>query len=260
MKRIITLLAVLAASITVAHAQADTVMTVDVKGEGLNVNIAGLSVTLQGDKNANKEKSNQRRRSPYRSNVFGLRCGVTRLADTEYSGNWVNQGDFLCLSGKSNTMGIEPLSWDISLDRRGITWVNFGTDCTWEKYHFFNPITLMNDENGKLMPQKIDGEIAKNKMNLFYFGTSLGFSVEVKRVKLGVKASPEILCFAQAKYKNPEKHTAELQGLNPVRLKLGMTMMMDVFGVYVDYGLTPMFKPDVGSEAKMFSMGLKFGF
>ena len=97
MKRIITLLAVLAASITVAHAQADTVMTVDVKGEGLNVNIAGLSVTLQGDKNANKEKSNQRRRSPYRSNVFGLRWGVTRLADTEYSGNWVNQGDFLCL-------------------------------------------------------------------------------------------------------------------------------------------------------------------
>lgn len=48
--------------------------------------------------------------------------------------------------------------------------------------------------------------------------------------------------------------------MNPIRLKAGVTMMVDVFGLYVDYGLTPVFKEDTGNDTHMASIGVKVGF
>ena len=47
MKRIIILFATMAIALN-AHAQTDSLVTVDTKGDGLNFNIAGFSVKLEG--------------------------------------------------------------------------------------------------------------------------------------------------------------------------------------------------------------------
>ena len=47
MKRIIIFFATMAIALS-AHAQTDSLVTVDTKGDGLNFNIAGFSVKLEG--------------------------------------------------------------------------------------------------------------------------------------------------------------------------------------------------------------------
>ena len=110
MKRIIILFATMAIALN-AHAQTDSLVTVDTKGDGLNFNIAGFSVKLEG-KEEKKKKQNYR---PYSTNTLGIKWGVTRLTDSPYYGNWTDQGDFLRLSGKSNSLSIEPISCHLRL-------------------------------------------------------------------------------------------------------------------------------------------------
>lgn len=255
MKRIITLIAILAIS-AAAHAQTDSLMTVD--NEGINFNVAGFSVTLGGKADPVKTKN---RYKPYGTNVFGIKWGVTRMTDSPYYGRWADMGDFLNLSGKSNSLTIEPISWNVALDRRRITWVQVGISCTWDNYHFFNPKTLMNNEDGYLMPYHLDGKVKKTTMNTFYLGASMGLAFRVGNVKIGANATPEILCYAESRYKDPKKHHTEIQGLSPVRIKVGATMMVDYwFGVYMDYSLNPVFKEGTGNDAHMASIGIKLGF
>ncbi|MBR2064558.1 MAG: hypothetical protein IJ971_07685 [Bacteroidales bacterium] len=254
MKRIITLLAILAIS-AAAHAQTDSLMTVN--NEGLNLNVAGFSVTLGGKAEPVKAKKRYR---PYGTNVFGIKWGVTRMTDSPYYGRWDGMGDFLNLSGKSNSLSIEPISWNVALDRKRITWIQVGANLTWDNYHFFNPKTLLNNQEGYLMPYHLEGKVKKTTMNTFYLGASFGLGFRIGNIKLGANATPEVLCYAESRYRNPKKSSTEIQGLNPIRLKAGVTMMVDVFGLYVDYGLTPVFKDGTGNDAHMASIGLKLGF
>ena len=254
MKRIITLLAILAIS-AAAHAQTDSLMTVD--NEGLNLNVAGFSVTLGGKAEPVKAKKRYR---PYGTNVFGVKWGVTRMTDSPYYGRWDGMGDFLNLSGKSNSLSIEPISWNVALDRKRITWIQVGVNLTWDNYHFFNPMTLLNNQEGYLMPYHLEGKVKKTTMNTFYLGAAFGLGFRIGNVKLGANATPEVLCYAESRYRNPQKSSTEIQGLNPIRLKAGVTMMVDFFGLYVDYGLTPVFKEGTGNDAHMASIGIKLGF
>lgn len=255
MKRIIILFATMAIALN-AHAQTDSLVTVDTKGDGLNFNIAGFSVKLEGK----DEKQNIRPYS-YSASTLGIKWGVTRLTDSPYYGNWADQGDFLSLSGKSNSLSIEPIVCHLRLDRNGIVWINTGICATWDNYHFFNPITLVNNDKDNLMPQHIEGDIKRTQMNTFYLGASFGLAFRIGDVRIGANATPEVLCYSESRYKTVDKvkHKTEIQGLNPVRLKVGATMTLDWFGVYVDYGLSPMFKKGTGNDARMVSIGLKVG-
>lgn len=258
MKRIITLLAILVMA-TAAHAQTDSLMTVNTTDSGLNFNIAGFSVTLEGKDEPKKDKKPRYR--PYGTNVFGIKWGATRLTDSPYYGNWAGMGDFLNLSGKSNSLTIEPISWHVRLDRKAIVRFQVGINGTWDNYHFFNPKTLLNDKDGFLMPHHINGDVTKNMLNAFYLGASMGLSFRVGNMKIGANANPELLCYAESVFKSKDhkKTKSEVQGLNPVRLKVGATMMINWFGIYVDYGLTPVFKKDIGNDANMVSLGIKIG-
>ena len=65
--------------------------------------------------------------------------------------------------------------------------------------------------------------------------------------------------FNNAGYEGKEKYKNEIDGLTPFRLKLGATMIIDWMGVFVDYGMHPIFKTGAGNDAKMISFGLKVG-
>ena len=111
------------------------------------------------------------------------------------------------------------------------------------------------------MPMHIEEGIKRTQMNAFYLGAFFGLAFRIGDVKIGANASPEVLCYSESRYRTTEKvrHKTEIQGLNPVRLKVGATMMMDCLGVYVDYSLNPIFKEGSGNDARMVSIGLKVG-
>lgn len=90
-----------------------------------------------------------------------------------------NGRGFLNLSGKSDSLSIEPISWHVALDRKRITWVQVGANLTWDNYHFFNPKTLLNNPEGYLMPYNLDGKVKKTTMNTFYFGATFGLGFRV---------------------------------------------------------------------------------
>lgn len=257
MKHIITLLATLTIAMS-AYAQTDSLVIIEPKGDGLNLNIAGFSVTLEGNSESQTEKQRYR---PYGTYVLSAKWGVTRLTDSPYYGNWADQGDFLNLSGKSNTLSIEPISWEVRLDRKRIVWLKTGLIGTWDNYHFYNPITLVNNDKGYLMPLHLEKDIKRTKMNSFYLGASLGLAFRLGNVKIGANVTPEILCYCETRYRTADKakYKTEIQGLSPVRVKVGATMMIDWLGIYVDYGLSPVFKEGTGNDARIVSVGLKVG-
>lgn len=255
MKRIITLITALMIAFS-ANAQKDSLMTVTQQNDGLNLNIAGFSVTLKG-----KEKKKKERYKPYGMNLFGIKFGSTQMLDSPYYGNWDNQGDFLNLSRKSFCIGLEPISWNVVLDRKKIVWVQMGISGTWHHYRFRNPVTLVNDKDGHLMPLTLGEDIKKTKMDTYYMGAVLGLAFRIGQVKLGVNATPEALIYSETRYRTvgKEKYKNEIDGLTPFRLKLGATMIIDWMGVFVDYGMHPIFKTGAGNDAKMISFGLKVG-
>ena len=63
-----------------------------------------------------------------------------------------------------------------------------------------------------------------------------------------------------SKYKNPQKTVYQVKGLNSVRSRVSLCTNWEGFGLYVDYSLTPLFKPGVGNDTHTLSFGCRFGF
>ena len=62
-----------------------------------------------------------------------------------------------------------------------------------------------------------------------------------------------------AKYKNPRKTVYQINGVNPFRSRLSLSTNWEGYGFYIEYTLTPLFKPGTGNDTQALSIGCRFG-
>lgn len=263
MKRILTLLAVLATAVA-AHAQTDSLVTFDTQGNQLELSIAGFNISLGNDAEETYTDAityHEPRRKKVTTNVLGVGFGGMVLTPSAYYGPWEGSKDFLDISpGNSTRIDLEVMSWTVPLDNRGISYYRGGTMFSYDRYRFKDNITLINDGEGRLMPLEIDGNVKTTKLMTNYWGLNMGFGFKLNKVMILVQGTAELLTKSSVKYKNPKKNVHEVNGLNPFRSRISLSTTWDGYGFYIDYTLTPLFKTGVGNDTSAISLGCRLGF
>lgn len=261
MKRTIILLALIA-SASAAHAQTDSLVTFDTKGSNLGISIAGFNISLgEEDKEEYVDEYiyHEPRKKTVTANLLGIGFGCVALTAMPYYGPWKDEKDFLDYP-VNERFDIEATSWTVSLDSRGRFYCKMGLLASFDSYYFTDNITLWNDESGTLMPLPISGNVKTSKLRANYSGMTLGLGFKVNKMMLMLSGTAEILTKASVKYKNPKKTVYQIRGVNPVRSRLSFSSNWEGFGLYVDYSLTPLFKPGTGNDTHSLSFGCRFGF
>lgn len=263
MKRIITLI-LAASAASAAYAQTDSLVTFNTKGETLGISVAGFTISL--GENGKEEYIDEYiyhepRKKALTANLLGFGFGSMALTSMPYYGPWEDEQDFLDIyPGSSLRFDLEVASWTLSLDQRGRFYYKMGLLASFDSYRFTNNVTLDNDESGRLMPVPVEGKVKKSKLRARYYGVTMGVGFKLNKAIVMLSGTAEMLSNASVKYKNPEKTVYQIKGLNTVRSRISLSTNWEGFGLYVDYSLTPLFKPESGNDTRSLSLGCRFGF
>lgn len=263
MKRIITLLAVLATSVA-AHAQTDSLVVFDTQGDKLGISIAGFNISLGENADTGSAIDNFLFPAPSRrkvtTNFLGWGLGGMVLTPSPYYGPWEGQKDILDVYPSNSTrIDIGVVNWTIPLDRRGISYCRVGTMFSYDSYRLRDNITFENNPEGELMPIPLDGQLKQTRLKANYWGLNMGLGFKISKVMFMVQGTAELLTKSAVKYKNPRKTVYQINGVNPFRSRLSLSTNWEGYGFYIEYTLTPLFKPGTGNDTQALSIGCRFG-
>ena len=258
MKRIITLLAALAIA-SAAHAQTDSLVVFDTQGDNLGISIAGFNITL-GDDGSSSSKSAKPKVKRVTTNFAGLSFGANAFTYHPNYGNWAGENQFMTDNTNGWRFGVEAFGIQVSLDRNRKVFLKASLNSTVDRYRFNNAMTLVNDENGALMPEPLSGTVKKSKMLAGYLGIGAGLGFKISKVLLMLDFNTDLLTGSYVKYKNPGKTQYDISGLSNIRYRTGVAATVFGFGIYADYALTPLYREDVGNHGQVLSIGIRCGF
>ena len=259
MKRIITLLAALAIA-SAAHAQTDSLVVFDTQGDNLGISIAGFNITLGDDGSSSSSKAAKPKVKRVTTNFAGLSFGANAFTYHPNYGNWAGENQFMTDNTSGWRFGVEAFGIQVSLDRNRKVFLKASLNSSIDRYRFTNAMTLINDENGVLMPEPLSGTVKASKMIASYLGIGAGFGFKISRVLVMFDFNTDMLTSSYVKYKNPGKTQYNISGLNNIRYRTGVSATVSGFGIYADYALTPLYRESVGNDGQVLSIGIRCGF
>ena len=254
MKRILTLLALIATA-SAAHAQTDSLVVFDTQGDNIEISIAGFDITLSDNEKDEKPKVKR-----VTTNFISISLGYNVLTQKPNYGNWAGEQNFMTDNTHGWRLGCEPFSVQVSLDRRKSIFLRAALNTYVDNYRFKTPMTLINDKDGNLLTQDIEGKVKKSRISTGYIGLCAGMGFKISRLLLMFDFNADLLTKSVAMYKNPKKTMYDISGFNNVRYKVGASATINGFGIYVDYSLTPLFREGVGNDGNVISLGTRWGF
>ena len=256
MKRIITLFAALAMA-SAAYAQTDSPVVFDTQGEKLGISVAGFNISIGEDDSSSSVQKPKR----VSTNFAGISYGINVLTQEQNYGNWADEANFMTDNIGAGRLGIEALGVQVSLDRKGNVFFKTSLNASIDMYRFKKAMTLINEDDGALMPEPISGVVKKSKMVTTYVGVGAGFGFKLSRsVKLTLDFNVDALTSSYVKYKNPDKTKYSINGFNNIRYRTRASISLSDFGIYADYSLTPLFREGVGNDGRVLSIGICAGF
>lgn len=193
------------------------------------------------------------------SPVSKLRLGMNVLTDCDYASYPSSVQGFLNITPvRSASVAAEFLNISAYLDRSRDVIFSAGLQAICNNYVFADKVSLYMDGNRKIMPYVLDGNIRKSKLTACYLGipVSLTFRLD-RKVQLEVGGYVNYLLDAYTKYKKPINRNS-IGGLNQMQAGLSANVTYDGFGVYMEYGLTPLFDLRNGPEAHTMTLGILF--
>lgn len=193
------------------------------------------------------------------SPVSDLRLGMNVLTDCDYSSYPSSAQGFLNITPvKSASVAAEFLNISAYLDRSRDVIFSAGLQAVCNNYVFADKISLYMNSDRMIMPYVVDGYVRKSKLTACYLGipVSLTFRLD-RKVQLEVGGYVNYLLNAYTKYKKPINRNS-IGGLNQVQAGISANVTYDGFGVYMEYGLTPLFNLRNGPEAHTMTLGILF--
>lgn len=195
--------------------------------------------------------------------AFPMHFGWTTLTNINYKGAWATgeQSNFLIFNtGKNFVYGLQLVGMDI---RYGALSVNLGLRWTFMDFTFKDYRTSFKQIGNSFVPYYIDEEnpsynYKKSKIHASYFGIPLRVSLNFGKATIYGGASIEYLVGGFAKYKQPKVKTQMKELFNPIRASIEGGFSYANLGVFVQYGLTPLFPANL-SDARTLTFGLLLG-
>ena len=199
--------------------------------------------------------------------AFPMYFGASALVGTNYKGEWtaVNNTHFLDMrTAKNFVYGLQLADLRI---RYNALDVSLGLRWTFMDFTFADSsITLRQAESplGKVyFPTPIAAETStydgrKSKIHASYFGIPLRVGVNLGKVSVYAGASAELLTGGYTTYKRPRYREQCREVFNPFRATVEGGFSYGSLGVFVMYGLTPLFQESL-SDARTLTFGFLLG-
>lgn len=246
MKKMILTLAVLASAVTAVSAQ-DREIDLEQLDNLNKIEITGADARVEANLGL----------------VFPMYFGTSILSGIDYKGDWASYGamDFLQMrSAKNFVYGLQIASLNISYEALD---VSLGLRWTFMDFAFKDPRFTLRPVNKVYLPTAIEQEnpaydFNKSKIHASYFGIPLRVGVNFGKAKVYVGGSVELLTNGYTKYKRP-KNRQQAKGIfNPFRATVEGGFAWGGLGIFVMYGLTPLF-PDTLSDTRTVTLGVTLG-
>jgi hypothetical protein len=178
------------------------------------------------------------------------------------------QNDFMELNyGKSITVNLNIMEWAFSNEANNFGLVT-GLGFSFMDYTFDKPITIEKREgDGLLMPVDLNPEgLKKSKLHITYITAPLILEVKTplrmgsSRLSLaaGVVGGVNIGSHTKYKYKDDKEKSRSNFNLNQFKYDLTGRIGFGDFTVFVNYGMTPLFKDGRGPELYPVTFGFSF--
>lgn len=158
-----------------------------------------------------------------------------------------------------------PRSWYFSTDlvsvgihgrANGTPFFDTGIRLSYYNYRLDDGRALTITDSG--IPQFVDGSIYdKSKFKLTYLGVPVTMGMRIKRnFRISATATFDMLVDARNKVKTP-KYKTRLNDLNPYRTSLEIAVHGSECGMFVNYGLTSIYKESSGLDAHTLTIGVR---
>lgn len=221
--------------------------------------VAGFGLTLGRASDTETGKHREVKSYPRVCGVFcdGIELGFNTLVGLDYAGYPAGTEDFLDVRpGNSFHFGITPVGLDIDLDRKRKFGFSTGLRYTVDNYRLSNNSITLGREDGRIVPVALDEPAGKSKLRITSLGFPLQFSCEpVRHLNIAVVGYCDFTVGINSIYKKPKVKNG-LSGVNPFRFGIGGAVSYRGFGVYVRYGITPLFRSSAGPTCHPLSFGV----
>lgn len=192
--------------------------------------------------------------------AFPMYFGWTAMTNINYKGDWAGTANgFMNFNlGKSFVYGLQVAGVDV---RYGALGFSMGLRFTFMDFTFQDSRTTLAPVGGTYFPTPIldpsyDGR--KSKIHASYFGVPARLSLNVGKFTVYAGASAEFLINGYSKYKRPKNRTQMKPAFNQFRATVEGGASYGNIGVFVIYGLTPLFPQDL-SDARTLTFGILLG-
>ena len=201
--------------------------------------------------------------------AFPMYFGWSTLTNINYKGEWQAAhmltnglaGDFLDMNlGRSFTYGLTLL--DVNL-RYGALGISMGLRWSFMDFVFENSYVTIRPEGNSYLPvpvSHIDPNYngKKSKLHANYFGIPARVSLNFGKASIYGGASAEYLVNGFAKFKQPKNKMQMNNLFNRFRVTVEGGFSYGNLGVFVQYGLTPLFRQEL-SDARTLTFGILLG-
>ena len=222
--------------------------------------------------NIEKEERKDKSSSSFNPHWAGFEIGVNMYNQTDYSLyhgiNTVVPDNFMDLNyGKSLTVNINIAEWAFKNEAENFGLVT-GLGFSFSDYTFDQPLTIeKQNESGIIMPVELNPEgLKKSKLNINYITTPIILEVKTPLrmggsnlyLAAGAIGGINIGSHTKYKYSRDKEKTRSNFSLNQFKYDLTGRIGFGDFCVFVNYGMTPLFKTDKGPELNPVMFGISF--
>ena len=226
-------------------AQNEELLTLNTAEEDMTVSIAGFDLKLGP---SGKHGSHHGLSSsvdfftPMNISILTMTGAEDVVPDIRIPRSWSMYDDLVSLSlyGRSH---------------RGLVF-STGIRLSYFNYRLSDGLAMTMNETG--VPQFVTGTVYdKSKFKLTYLGVPVSLGIRMgNSFTVSATATFDMLVDARNKVKEPVSKT-QLDNLNPYRSSVEVSMGSNDFGIFVNYGLTSIFKDSSDIDARTLSIGVR---
>ena len=223
-------------------------------GDEVILEVAGFGLTL-GQASGGNGKKIRPRMSALLCN--GLELGFNALTGLDYSDYPAASEGFLDTRiGNSFHFSLTTIGLAVEMGRKRNFEFSTGLRYTVDNYRLTDASITLARHEGMIVPVALDERADKSKLRITSLGFPLQFTVEpVRRLRIALIGYCDFTLGSNAIYKRPKVREA-LSGVNVFRFGLGASVAYHRVGLYIRYGVTPLFKSGEGPVCRPLSFGV----
>lgn len=231
------------------------------EGEEVILEVGGFGITLSSLSEEKIRDRDSRIKRP-RLNLIALaksEQGFLIPTGVGYGDYPAGTGKFFDLrSGKSYHFSTTLVGLSYDFGKRRQFSVATGLRYTIDNYRLSDTSITLGNSDGMIVPVSLDEKSDKSKLRITSLGIPLHLTFSpVRHMAISLSGYFDFTMGANSIYKHPKVKNS-LSGVNPFQVGVGLGVSYYGIGVYVRYGITPLFESRVGPQVRPLSIGLCF--